>query len=188
MMTYRNPDFKRLYVMANEILISTRKIEEFPYSIKSLSTEQADVQVCSYRKAKEKYKIPIEDFGSKSAHLEEYCGAHIIFFNEKEEKYRVRFSIGHELGHMMLGHKMNLTEDDPLYGIQETEANCFSAQLLMPEQLLRECSRRGYTISIDYIMKSFGVSEEAAKKEKRHLLVQIMSGEVVQKKCMMISS
>uniref|UniRef100_UPI0025FF418A ImmA/IrrE family metallo-endopeptidase n=1 Tax=Anaerovibrio sp. TaxID=1872532 RepID=UPI0025FF418A len=141
----------------------------FPYSIKKVAEEMADVKVCSFRKAIEKYHIPIKDFGSNSAHLEELRGAHIIFFNEKEAKYRVRFDIGHELGHMLFGHKMNLKESDPLYGVQEVEANCFAAQLLMPEQLLRECSSRGHTISTNYIEKSFVVSDEAAGKRRSTL-------------------
>ncbi|SCY14226.1 protein of unknown function [Butyrivibrio sp. INlla14] len=168
-MTSRKPDFKRVYMLANEILVVTRTIDTFPYSVKQLAMEQADVQVCSFKKAQEKYKIPIKDFGSESAHLEEYMGAHIIFFNEQEEKYRVRFSIGHELGHMLLEHDMNLKKENPLYGVQEVEANCFSAQLLMPEQLLRECNNRGYKTDVDYIIKSFGVSEDAAQRRKNTL-------------------
>lgn len=168
-MTSRPPDFRRVYMLANEILVSTRIINVFPFNIKSLVKEQSDAQLCSYRKAEEKYHVPIRDFGSDSAHLEEYCGANIIFYNNKEQKTRIRFSIGHELGHMLLGHKMNLKKSDPLYGVQEVEANCFSAQLLMPEQIIRECSRRGYMISVEYIMDSFGVSKMAAEKRRETL-------------------
>lgn len=165
-MTSRKPDFNRVYTCANEFLAVNNCIEGFPFSLKALIKEQSDVQVCSFGKAMDKYGIPIKSFGSESALLEEYCGAHIIFFNEKEEKYRMRFSLGHEFGHFVLNHKMNLDKDDPLYGIQEVEANCFSAQLLMPEQILRECTKRGYSTNNDYIKDSFGVSKLAA--EKRH--------------------
>ena len=68
--------------------------------------------------------------------------------------------------HFILGHKMNLNQSDPLYDIQELEANCFAAQLLMPEQILRECSKRHKAITVDFIINSFDVSEDAAKKRK----------------------
>ena len=108
-------------------------------------------------------------FGSESAILQEMNGLYIIFYNHSEPDTRVRFSILHEYAHYILNHKMNLKEEDPLYHIQELEANCFAAQLLMPEQLLRECSKRGKTISIDFIMNSFSVSEKAAKKRQHTL-------------------
>lgn len=96
-------------------------------------------------------------------------GAHIIFYNQDEAPYRVRFSILHEFGHYFLGHELNLDRNDKLYGVQEVEANCFAAQVLMPEQLLRECSKRGKKLSEDFIMKSFGVSWEAARKRRNTL-------------------
>ena len=174
-MISKKPDFERVNSIANEILATTKCIETFPYSMIALAKEQTDVQICSYRKAREKYHLPISAFGSDSAHLEEYNGAHIIFFNECEKSYRIRFSIGHELGHIILGHKMNLSEKDSLYGVQEVETNCFTAQLVMPEQILRACNRRGYRVSVDYIKRSFLVSEEAAERRRttlRHTIIE----------------
>ena len=120
-------------------------------------------------KAFEKYGIPIKHFGSESAVIMEFCGAVIIFYNQDEVEYRIRFGIMHEFGHYVLGHKFNLKETDPLYHKQELEANCFAAQMLMPEQILRECKRRGKNISVDYIIQSFSVSEDAASKRMRTL-------------------
>ena len=166
MMTFRKPDFERVNSVANQILATTRCIDTFPYSMIALAKEQTDVQICSYRKAREKYHLPISAFGSSSAHLEEYNGAYIIFFNEHEALYRIRFSIGHEVGHIILGHKMNLSKMEPPYGVQEVETNCFTAQLVMPEQILRACNTRGYSLSANYIKKSFIVSEEAAERRR----------------------
>ncbi|AOZ95328.1 ImmA/IrrE family metallo-endopeptidase [Butyrivibrio hungatei] len=168
-MTCRKPDFKKVYTLANEILVSNKSIDTFPYSIKKLVKEQSDIQTCSFSKAEEKYHIPIKNFGSESAHLEQYLGASIIFYNEKEPKYRIRFDLGHEFGHFMLGHETDLAKDNPLYAIQEIEANCFAAQLLMPEQLIRECGNRGYTITPDFIRRAFEVSDAAASMRKATL-------------------
>ena len=55
-------------------------------------------------------------------------------------------------------------KDFPFKAKQELEANCFAAQILMPEQILRECTKRGKILTADFIQKSFGVSKEADEK------------------------
>ena len=165
----REPDFKRVYQCANEILVRSSVITGFPFKAKELVKEQADISFCTYEKALNKYHQDIRQFRSNSAVLMEMWGAHIIFYNQDEQTYRIRFSIMHEFGHYVLDHKLNLTREDALYGVQEIEANCFAAQMLMPEQLLRECRKRGKPTSVDFIMKSFGVSSEAANKRKNTL-------------------
>ena len=163
---FRNPNFKRTYRYANEILVLSSVIEDFPFKVKRLVNEQADIAFCTFEKARNKYHQDIRQFGSDSAVLTEMQGAYIIFYNQSEAPYRVRFSIMHEFGHYILGHKLNLDREDNLYGVQEIEANCFAAQVLMPEQLLRICSKRGKTISEDFIMQSFEVSRDAAQKRR----------------------
>ncbi|MBQ7674645.1 MAG: ImmA/IrrE family metallo-endopeptidase [Alphaproteobacteria bacterium] len=162
-------DFQMAYTKANEILATTSVIETFPYKIGELIKEQSDIRLCKYSKALNKYGIPIEDFGSESAVIIEYFGANIIFYNDSEPKYRVVYSIGHEFGHHVLDHKMNLKKTDPLYSKQEIEANYFVAQILMPEQIIREAVRRGKTLNNDFIKESFGVSSNAASKRRKTL-------------------
>ena len=165
----REPDFKRVYQCANEMLVRSSVITEFPFKVKELVKEQADISFCTYKKAQKKYHQDIRQFGSDSAVLMEMQGAHIIFYNQDEVIYRIRFSIMHEFGHYVLKHKLNLTREDGLYDVQEIEANCFAAQILMPEQLLRECRKRGKPTSVDFIVESFGVSSEAADKRRNTL-------------------
>jgi len=165
----REPNFRRVYRYANEILVLSSVIDGFPFRAKALVNEQADITFCTYEKARNKYHQDIRQFGSDSAALMELYGAHIIFYNQSEAPYRVRFSILHEFGHYILGHELNLDRNNKLYGVQEVEANCFAAQVLMPEQLLRECSKRGKKLSEDFIMQSFGVSWEAARKRRNTL-------------------
>lgn len=165
----REPNFKRIYQCANELLVASSVIDGFPFKVKALVKEQADIALCAFEKARREYHQDIRQFGSDSAVLIEMKGAHIIFYNKDEAPYRVRFSIMHEFGHYLLGHELNLDRDDDLYGVQEVEANCFAAQVLMPEQLLRVCSSRGKTLSVDFIMRSFDVSREAAQKRRKTL-------------------
>ncbi len=161
----RQFDFKHVYSVANEILATSRTIVDFPFKVSDFLREQSDIKLCSYKKARVKYGISIPMFGSESAVIMEYQGAYIIFYNQDEQDYRVRFSIMHEFAHYILHHDMNLATDNPLYGIQEIEANCFAAQILMPEQILRECQLyRHKKPTTDFIMRAFEVSEEAAKK------------------------
>ena len=69
----------------------------------------------------------------------------------------------HEIGHYLLEHKLK-TENLNLYEKQEVETNYFAAQLLMPEQTLIEIQARGKRISTDFLVSSFQVSKEAARK------------------------
>jgi hypothetical protein len=166
---YKSVDYAKVYCKANELLVSSSAIECFPFKVSAFIKEQSDIRLCKYAKAYEKYGIPIRHFGSESAVIMEFCGAVIIFYNQDEVDYRVRFGIMHEFGHYILGHKFNLKEVDPLYHKQELEANCFAAQMIMPEQILRECKNRGNAITVKYIIQSFNVSEDAASKRKKTL-------------------
>lgn len=166
---YKSVDYKKVYSKANEYLAFAPSITGFPFKAKDFVYEQSDIKLCTFKKARDKYDIYIPMFGSESAIIQELNGSYIIFYNQDEADYRVRFSIMHEYGHYILGHKMNLKATDKLYHTQELEANCFAAQLLMPEQLLREFVNRKKAPTIDFIMRSFSVSDDAAKK-RRHTL------------------
>ena len=166
---YKSVNYKKVYSKANEYLALAPSITGFPFKAKGFVYEQSDIKLCTFRKAKEKYDIYIPMFGSESAIIQELGGAYIIFYNQDEPDYRVRFSIMHEYGHYILGHKMNLNKADRLYQTQELEANCFAAQLLMPEQILRECTTRHKKLTVDFIIESFNVSDEAADKRIKTL-------------------
>lgn len=161
---YKKVDYQRVYCAANEILLLATSISSFPFKASALVREFSDVRLCKFSKAIDQYHIPIHSFGSDSAVILEQNGAYILFYNQDEPAYRIRFSILHELGHYYLGHQFDLPADSERYQIQEMEANAFAAQILMPEQLLRECQSRGRQLTISYLMQSFGVSEYAAQK------------------------
>lgn len=164
MTTFKSrPDYRKVYATANEYLATAKSIEMFPFEVKPFLEEQSDIKICSFKKAREKYKVPIEEFGSESAFISEDFGRTIIFYNQEEPKYRVRFSILHEFAHYIFGHKTNFKENAQKYQIQELEANYFAAQMLMPEQILLECVyRREINLTPQFIVQAFGVSYEAA--------------------------
>ena len=156
------PDFEKSYVTANNILVSSDAITMFPFKTKEILKKEDNIVCCTYKKAK-KYNVNIEDFGSKSAVLIKQEDNKIIFYNEQESIARIKFSILHEYGHYKLGHDLD-TKDEEMYKKFEVETNYFAAQLLMPEQLLRESQSRGKRITKEFLIELFEVSETAAQK------------------------
>lgn len=156
------PNFEHVNEIANEILLISNTISDFPFSVTKMIAEMTDIQCCSFKRAAG-YGINTKALGSKSAVIADYNGRCIIFYNECEPEERVRFSLLHELGHYILEHDLD-TKDIQLYDKQEIEANCFAAQLLMPEQILLELQHRGKRIDSSFLMCKFRVSKEAATK------------------------
>ena len=161
----KKPDFKKPYILANELLVAARCITAFPFEVREFVREQTDLQFCSFKRAWEKFGLNCyEVTKSNSAGLVQLNGRNVVFYNQDEYDAREPFNMLHETGHFLMFHKTNLDKDDPLYGIQEVETNLFAAQMLMPLQILKEIQRRGYRIDISFLMKNFGVSEPAAKR------------------------
>lgn len=156
------PSFSRAYSKANEILVKSRVITEFPYSVKDLIKEQSEIRCRTYKKALT-YGVDISTFGSESATIFEYGGKYIIFYDDEKPMSHVKFSILHELGHQINGHDFQ-KKDTETYQKYEVETNYFAAQLLMPEQILREFQRRGTKITKAFLQENFGVSHQAADK------------------------
>ena len=156
------PNFSAAYSKANEILVKSRVISTFPFSPIDLVKEQSAIKCRTYKKAR-KYGIDITAFGSESATIFEYGGRQIIFYDDSKLMTHVKYSILHELGHPLNNHDFSVT-DKEIYGRYEVETNYFAAQLLMPEQVLRELTNRGIRITKEFLMHHFEVSETAAKK------------------------
>ena len=155
-------DFKKAYSPANELLYSSQTIDTFPFSPQKLVKEKSDISCRSYSKAI-KYGVDIRDFGSDSATIFRIGEKEIIFYNNSMPENHTRFSILHEFGHGYLKHDFTDKSEDS-YRKFEIEANFFSAQLLMPEQIIRELQRRGVSVNKTFLQNYFGVSEQAAEK------------------------
>lgn len=156
------PDFSKAYIKANEMLVKSSIIKTFPFSPRDLIKEQSSIVCRSYDTAR-KYGIEILDFGSESATIFRFRGKSIIFYDETKPKTHIAFSLLHEFGHVILGHDF-VKKDQESYRRYEIETNYFVAQLLMPEQIVRELQRRGKKIDIKFLKKTFGVSSQAAQK------------------------
>ena len=89
-----------------------------------------------------------------------------ILYNSNHSRVRQRFTVAHELGHLILsnGQKMEALEeiiDLKTKSRAEVEANNFAAELLMPTKLLRNTLKKGSLNSIEALAKQFGVSTDA---------------------------
>lgn len=100
-------------------------------------------------KIAEYYNIQILNYHSNSnddpedGYSVNYRGNLIIYYNSNKIKLRTRFTIAHELGHCILGHLENFSEtkhrNSEIWtneNIQETQANIFARDLLMPATVL----------------------------------------------------
>lgn len=156
------PSFSKAYAAANDYLASSSVIAGFPFSVKELVKEKTPYVCRSYKKAHE-YGVDIEALGSESAIITTLGSRSVIFYDETKPESHINFSILHELGHKLLQHDSRDKRKES-YDRYEIETNYFAAQLLMPEQLLREMQRRGVQITKSLLQSKFGVSAAAADK------------------------
>ena len=68
--------------------------------------------------------IESSDFGFTI--LQKKTGRYIVCYNEQNPYKVIRFTLAHELGHILMGHQLG--EDS----YEEKEANCFARNLLCP--------------------------------------------------------
>lgn len=90
-----------------------------------------------------------------------------IYVNGKHPETRRRFTIAHEIGHFVL-HPEKIGDgitDDALYrsklsSATEVQANRFAADLLMPEDLLRDAIKQGIE-TVEELANHFNVSRSS---------------------------
>lgn len=91
-----------------------------------------------------------------------------IYINNEDSPNRQIFTVAHELGHYKLQHALGNLEVLPRYANPvakepvEQEANFFAANLLVPENMLKETMKKYKLTSLDtdLLSKLFGVSRE----------------------------
>lgn len=84
------------------------------------------------------------------------CGGTIAVNTDKPET-RQRFTVAHELGHIILGHRGGCMVGGHGGGVHEKEANAFAGSLLIPRIALARVAHR-YTLS--QLAERFGVSQD----------------------------
>lgn len=123
-----------------------------------LSQFKKNVSVHSYSEAARRIGVTIWEFVSEYAESEmgytvyDKKNRHwIVYYNDMKSETTIRFTLAHELAHIILGHEV---DND----INDKEANCCARNLLAPVPV-----RDGYNLeSIDDICECFNISEPMA--------------------------
>ena len=100
-----------------------------------------------------------------------------MYINSADNPKRRNFTIAHELGHYFLGHTQKseyetlfrLTTKERNHSQLEKDANCFAANLLVPEQMLKKIIQKYPFITNRSLSNVFGVSEEVIYNRKNTL-------------------
>lgn len=112
------------------------------------------------------------DLGGFSGQASIQNGEYYCDYNADEISYRSRFTIAHELGHVLLGHvnegnprqrDTTFSNGDPI----ERAANMFAAELIMPDFKVRELY--GSARNIQQLAEAFGVSTAAMSYRLKNL-------------------
>ena len=133
----RSADFFRAAETAAAVLREAR-IRTFPVPLKQV-LRRCGVRLLPYRDFCREEGCTEEDcfswFGKDASSIR--CGTRfLILYNEKRSPaLRIRFSVAHELGHILLGHHAETDEekrfDRELYELQEEEARLKSQDLTL---------------------------------------------------------
>ena len=85
---------------------------------------------------------------------------------------RSKFTFGHELGHMCLGHSLSFSRGEgiegseiPAFESSEWQADQFAAEILMPLEIMK----KEKIFTVEGLVRRFGVSWEAASVRIRQL-------------------
>ena len=97
---------------------------------------------------------------------------YIIIYNDSKPENRIRFTIAHEFGHIVLGHlcetKNEVGRDglpDTEYFEYENEANTFASNLLAPPILINaDLGERSF--NLQYVRSLFIISDDCARNRK----------------------
>jgi len=105
-------------------------------------------KVIDYIQGKERLQIIMHDTGENISGFiaydyDEGIEYAVIAVNENHGWFRKRFTIAHEIGHFMLCHKNSKISDK----IQNSEADLFAAELLIPKKFLKDDCKKKLSIS-----------------------------------------
>ncbi|MGE5572992.1 MAG: ImmA/IrrE family metallo-endopeptidase [Bacteroidota bacterium] len=101
-----------------------------------------------------------------------YDGIYVTVYNERRRPERTRWTLAHEIGHIVLGHLSDFEETaiyrgltDNQYKVLEREADTFAAELLSPMAILKALD----AVAASDIMQVCRLSREAAENRARDL-------------------
>lgn len=138
----RGTDLRRAAEMAYRVLID-RQVTALPVDPMNLLRQCRDTQVMTYEDAAEALGMTADDFdrrfGTADAFTlrQEHAGKehYLVIYRAGGNPARQRFTLAHELGHRVLGHRTANTAS-------EREADCFASHLLCPRPVIARLAGR----------------------------------------------
>lgn len=169
---YSTINFEHIRMIAYHCL-SLFNVNKFPIRILPFFNQFDNLILIPYEKAVASENISIAELKNKVTHSDDAAtlkraNRYFIFYNDntfEKTTERIRYSIIHELGHIMLNHFQDdrtlLTRSamsDDEYDKLEIEANFFAAEFLSPKALITP------SWSVNEIQSFFRVSEDSATR------------------------
>lgn len=153
-------NFDYIISKAYEILILQKNLN-FPIDVFNLKTN-FNVKILSFSELSNISGYSINDIiklsdGSDAFKYEKDNVVLIVYNDKIKNSNRIRWSIAHEYGHIILNHKDQADQN-------EIEANFFAANLLLPRCILKELKSKRDYIDINYLQNKFSISKEASEK------------------------
>lgn len=163
----------------SQVLADTIKVSKYPIDIFKVFKRKKGppILISSFEDYKswatlKGRKCPDEVKDAK-CYFDPETGVYIIVYNEKKSKKRIRFSLAHELGHIILNHLSDeRTEidrgglDDITYYKMEGAANTFAGNFLAPPILIHE-RLSGMSFDVADIADFFNLSKESVRDYRR---------------------
>jgi Zn-dependent peptidase ImmA (M78 family) len=143
------PNFKNAELAALNLLTQL-DVHSYPIKVKKIAKSFNNLKIRKYSWFATKRNIRFWDackyFDSDDGCCWFFCpkNEYVIFYNDRKNKYRIRWTLAHELGHYILGHNitnaktklMRYSLSDNQYKIYEKEADCFARTLLAAPQIV----------------------------------------------------
>ena len=185
------PDYPRYFYARHRAyqILCRLEVNSLPVDPWKIAAHFSNIKILKWTELKENLNqddplhIDAEGADAKTKHRRgdtEY----LVVYDDREANYRrVRWTIAHEIAHIMLGHLLefeatalsrgSLTEKD--YHTLEREADCFAANLLAPMTIIRRISR---LTKKNELMKICDLSETACGHCMEEMR-RIQSGETI---------
>ncbi|NQD97637.1 ImmA/IrrE family metallo-endopeptidase [Staphylococcus xylosus] len=177
-----NQAFMNAVESANQCLVW----DSYPVPIKEIIEDDPNVVLMTFAEASQAMglsRAKLMELGkSKEAFHIKKGNKKVIIYNSLKQHRRIRFSLAHEYGHVVLNHKGKTLNDEfssqPVYSKEEYEADTFASCLLFPlHKRLEFKNKSSYEIAnaFDISFRAVGVSMRIIEKHVNSGLCEHLS-------------
>lgn len=162
------PDIDRAAAMALRSLVACR-VHTLPVNPAALLARCRNTRLLSLEEAAELLNTPEEALAERFLGAEAWTYRfqtgqgqvlYLVCCKKGGNPGRLRFSLAHELGHIVLGHQR-------AGGREEAEANCYASHLLFPRPVLRRLAAQGQPLYAEQLAQVFYTSVAAVEALSR---------------------